>query len=60
LILKTTEKELNKRFENAMSKKDYNKNDVDKAREFVHAMLGFVLYSHHLYKFITSKQEHGD
>jgi hypothetical protein len=60
LILKTVEKELNKRFENAISMKNYDKNDVDEAREFVHAMLGFVLYSHHLYKFITSKEEHGD
>ena len=60
LILKTAEKELNERFENAMSKKDYDKDNVDDAREYVHSMLGFVLYSHHLYKFITSKEHHGD
>ena len=59
-ILKTAEKELNERFEKAMSKKDYDENNIDDAREFVHAMLGFVLYSHHLYKFIISKEEHGD
>lgn len=60
LILKNAEKELNERFENAMSTKDYDKDNVDDAREYVHSMLGFVLYSHHLYKFITSKEHHGD
>ena len=60
LILTTAEKELNERFENAMSKKNYDKNKIDDAREYIHAMLGFVLYSHHLYKFIISKEEHGD
>ncbi len=60
LILKATEEELSNRFENAMSKKDYDKDNIDDAREYVHSMLGFVLYSHHLYKFITSKEYHGD
>ena len=60
LILKTAEKELNERFKSAMSKKNYDKDNVDDAREYVQSMLGFVLYSHHLYKFITSKEHHGD
>jgi len=59
-IKKTAEKELNERFQNAMSKKEYDKNDVDAARDYVHSMLGFVLYSHHLYNFITSKEQHRD
>jgi hypothetical protein len=58
LILKIAEKELNNRFENAISKKNYDKQNVSKAREYVHSMLEFVLYSHHLYKFITSKEHH--
>lgn len=60
LILETTEKELKNRFECAMLKKAYDKNDVDKAREYIHSMLEFVLFSHHLYNFITSEEHHGD
>jgi len=60
LLIKTAEEELNERFENAMSKKEYDKDKVDEAREYIHSMLGFVLYSHHLYKFITSKEHHTD
>ncbi|MFO8017851.1 MAG: DUF6448 family protein [Promethearchaeia archaeon] len=59
-ILKTAEDELNKRFQKAMSKKDYDEDDVESAREYVHSMLGFVLFSHHLYKFIISDEHHGD
>ncbi len=60
LILKTAEEELNERFETAMSKKEYDEDNGDGAREYIHSMLGFVLYSHHLYKFITSKEHHTD
>jgi hypothetical protein len=60
LILETAEKELKSRFEYAMLKKAYDKNDVDKARDYIHSMLEFVLFSHHLYKFITSEEHHGD
>ncbi|MFX0059989.1 MAG: DUF6448 family protein [Candidatus Heimdallarchaeota archaeon] len=60
LILKTAEKELTNRFEYAISKKNYEKHNVDEAREYVHSMLEFVLYSHHLYKFIISKEHHED
>jgi len=54
------QEELEKRFKHAMEKKDYDISDVDAAREYVHAMLGFVLDSHHLYTAITGKGEHGE
>jgi len=41
-------------------RKKYDENDVAAAREYVQALLGFVLYSHHLYTFITSAEVHGE
>jgi len=43
-----------------MAKKNYNENNVDAAREYVQANLGFVLYSHHLYTNIAGGGEHGE
>lgn len=60
LISHTVEEELQKRFKNAMAKKKYDENNVDAAREYVQAMLGFVLYSHHLYTNIASGGKHGE
>jgi len=54
------EEELQKRFKHAMSKKNYDINNVDAAREYLHAMLGFVLYSHHLYTNVKGGEEHGE
>jgi len=54
------EEELQKRFRHAMAKKKYDENDVDAAREYVQAMLGFVLYSHHLYTYMKGGVEHGE
>jgi len=54
------EEELQERFKHAMAKKKYDENNVDTAREYVQAMLGFVLYSHHLYTNITGGEEHGE
>lgn len=54
------EEELQKRFKHAMARKKYDVNDVDAAREYVQAMLGFVLYSHHLYTNIEGGEEHGE
>lgn len=48
------EDEIQKRFQRAISLKDHDINDISTAREYVNAMLGFVLYSHHLYKFIIN------
>ena len=53
------EEELQKRLERAMSLKNYDKNDVDAAREYVEAMLEFILYSHKLYAYMTTARGHG-
>ena len=58
-ILHTIEEELQERFNKAMAKKNYDENDVAAAREYVQAMLGFVLYSHHLYECVKGGGEHG-
>jgi hypothetical protein len=60
MISRAVEEELRKRFNHAMAKKAYDKNDVDAAREYVHAMLGFVLFSHRLYSFVKEGDAHGD
>lgn len=57
-ITKAVKKELLKKFNNAMSKKKYDENNVKAARKYVTAMLGFILFSHHLYAFLTSDEEH--
>jgi hypothetical protein len=57
-LLKTVEEELQERFNHAMLKKNYDENDIDAAREYIHSMLGFVLYSQLLCKYIKSGGEH--
>jgi hypothetical protein len=52
--------ELEKRFNRAMAKKKFDADEVDAAREYVQAELGFVLYSHGLYVAITGRGEHGE
>ena len=59
-LLHTVEHELHERFEKAMSRKNYDENDVTAAREFVQANLGFVLWSHGLYSFIKGGGGHGE
>lgn len=56
----TVQKELEKRFHHAMEKKTYDVDDVDAARDYVHAMLGFVLFSHGVYALLTGKGEHDE
>ncbi len=51
-------KEVEKRFYGAISKKDFDINDVDAARQYVQGMLQFLLFSHHLYKYVTT-WDHG-
>lgn len=58
-IVHTIEEELQRRFKHAIEKKKYDVNDVDAAREYVHAMLDFVLYAHHLYIYIKGGEMHG-
>jgi len=60
LLTHTVEEELRERFEHAMDKKTYDENDVAAAREYVQAMLGFVLFSHHLYAYVKGGGGHGE
>jgi len=59
-IALAVQEELEERFKRVMSKKEYDVNNVDAAREYVQAELGFVLFSHHLYTTITGGGEHGE
>ena len=52
------EEEMRKRFDKAMSLRNYELEDVKSARKYTEAMLHFVLSSHHLYKYIISGAEH--
>lgn len=54
----TVEEEVQKRLDHALSLKDYDEHDVDAAREYVEAMLEFMLYSHKLYIYTTSAGGH--
>ncbi len=56
----TVQEALEERFHPAMEKKNYDANNVADAREYVQAMLGFVLWSHGLYAFVTGSGEHGE
>ena len=43
-----------------MEHKNYPADNVAAGREFVQAMLGFVLYSHNLYTYINGGGAHGE
>ncbi len=42
-----------------MELRNYDANDVDGARKYTSAALGFELYSHHLFTAITQTEKHG-
>lgn len=52
--------DLHERFEHIMAKKDYDVNDIHAAREYIHAMLGFVIHTHNLYTTMRSGNGHGE
>lgn len=52
-ILGTIESDLTHRFQRVMEKKRYDVNDVGAGREYVHAFIEWVVYSHHLYQSVT-------
>jgi hypothetical protein len=54
LITGEVEHELFERFMNMTKKKNFDPNDVSKAREYVHAELDFVLFAHRLWSFVES------
>lgn len=51
---------MQRRFNYAMDKKDYNADDVTAARAYVQAEPGFVLYAHGLYANMTGVGEYGE
>ncbi len=57
-LLHIVKETLQSRFDKAISGKEYDENDVEAARRYVHAMLGFVLFSHDLYEFVKGGTEH--
>ncbi|MFB3888609.1 MAG: DUF6448 family protein [Candidatus Bathyarchaeia archaeon] len=59
LITGIADKELKERFSKAMARKKHDVDDVDAARKYVQAELGFILYAHGLYAAITGQGEHG-
>ncbi len=59
-LLHTVGTELEERFHKAMATKKYDQDDVAAARAFVQATLGFVLYSHYLYAYVTGGGGHGE
>jgi hypothetical protein len=58
LLVETVKEEIQTKFDKVMAKKDYEANDVDAAREYVQAMLDFMLSSHYIYKFVSSAEKH--
>lgn len=59
-ILKTVEDDLTHRFRHVMEKKTYDVDDVAAGREFIEAYIGWVVYSHHLYMYVTGGDGHGE
>jgi hypothetical protein len=58
-ILHVVEEDLQQRFKIAMEKARYDVNDVAAGRAYVEAYIGFVVYAHHLYAWITGGGGHG-
>jgi len=58
-LTKAVKKELHKRFEHAISKKGFDDNDVEAARDYVQAALEFVLFAGHLHEYIERGGSHG-
>ncbi len=59
-LVKTIEEDLDRRFRNVMAKKKYDVNDVVAGREYVEAFIGWVVHSHHLYKYVKDLEAHGE
>jgi len=57
-LLFAVEEEVQRRFRKAVFRKDYDINDVEAARDYIDAMLDFILYSHHLYKYIKKDKNY--
>jgi hypothetical protein len=51
---------LHHRFHQALERRAFDEDDVDAARAYVQAMLGFVVYSHSVYTMLTSSPHEHD
>lgn len=58
-VVRTVEDDLKRRFHHVIEKKDYDVNDVAAGREFVHAFINYVVWSHHLWAYVNAGGEHG-
>lgn len=59
-IAHTLEHALEEKFHAAISRKNYDQNDVEAAREYVEAMLGALLFSHHIFMAVQGGDGHGE
>jgi hypothetical protein len=57
-LTKEVEKDLQKRFDLTQKLKNYKEDNVDAARKYVNATLGFILFSHKLYLYIKADVHH--
>lgn len=57
-LQKTLENQLKEMFRHVVHRKKFAEKDVDHAREYVETMLGFILFSHHLYLTIIKGDTH--
>lgn len=51
-LLDFIEEDIKSKFDDVISKKDYDINEVDDARDYVNSMLEFVIYAHSIYKYV--------
>ena len=56
-LMNLIEESFENRFEDMMSKKEYDLNDVDAARDYITSMLEFIRFSHDLYNQIEKTNE---
>jgi hypothetical protein len=51
-LLNSIKEDIEIRFDDVLSKKDYDLNDIEDARDFVDSMLNFYFYLQQLFKFM--------
>jgi hypothetical protein len=59
-LKKVIDEKLSEKFQGVIDNKKFDINDTENARIYVHKMLDFILFSHHLYKFIIAGKSHED
>lgn len=53
-VLEFIQEDIKIRFEEVISKKGFELNQVEEARDYVNSALEFILYTHHLYQFVEN------